>query len=238
MNCKNCNNEINNNYCPNCGQPAHLKRIDGHYIQHEIEHVLHFDKGILYTVKELFVRPGQNIKEYISENRNKLVKPIIFIIVTSLIYTLVTHFFHVEDSYVKHENSKVTSTSLIFEWIQGHYGYANIIMGVFIALCIKLFFRKHAYNFFEIIILLCFVMGVGMLIFTLFALLQGLLKIEFMQIAAVVSLIYCSWAIGQFFDKRKKINYLKAFLAYLLGYMFFNISALGLGMIIDSVVKH
>jgi predicted regulator of amino acid metabolism with ACT domain len=93
MNCKNCNTEINSKFCPDCGQPTNLKRIDGHYVMHEIEHVLHFERGILYTVRELITKPGQNIRNYLSENRSRLVKPVIFIIVTSLIYTIISHFF-------------------------------------------------------------------------------------------------------------------------------------------------
>ena len=62
MNCKNCNTEINKNYCPNCGQPTKLKRIDGHYILSEIGSVLNFDKGILFTIRELLLRPGQSVR--------------------------------------------------------------------------------------------------------------------------------------------------------------------------------
>ncbi|WP_028668854.1 DUF3667 domain-containing protein [Runella zeae] len=90
MNCKNCNTEVTSNYCPNCGQPKNVKRIDGHYIIHEIEHVLHFERGILFTIRELIINPGQNIQNYLSENRSRLVKPIIFIIITSLIYSILT----------------------------------------------------------------------------------------------------------------------------------------------------
>lgn len=64
MNCKNCNTEITSKFCPDCGQPASLKRIDGKYIIHEIEHVLHFERGILFTIKELITNPGQNIKSW------------------------------------------------------------------------------------------------------------------------------------------------------------------------------
>ncbi|HTN16917.1 MAG TPA: DUF3667 domain-containing protein, partial [Chitinophagaceae bacterium] len=98
-NCNNCNTEIAQHYCPNCGQAAKIKRIDGHYIIHEIEHVLHFERGILYTIRELITRPGQNIRNYLTANRSRLVKPIIFIIVTSLIYSLINHFFHIEEAY-------------------------------------------------------------------------------------------------------------------------------------------
>ena len=103
MNCKNCKTELNSKFCPECGQPTNLIRIDRHYIVHEIEHVLHFERGILYTIRELVTSPGQNIRKYLSENRSRLIKPVIFIILTSLIYTLISHFFHIEDEYVKHE---------------------------------------------------------------------------------------------------------------------------------------
>ena len=52
MNCKNCDNEIKEDFCPKCGHPSKLKRIDGHYIIHEMEHILHFEKGMLFTVRE------------------------------------------------------------------------------------------------------------------------------------------------------------------------------------------
>jgi Na+/H+-translocating membrane pyrophosphatase len=111
MNCKNCNREVNSKFCPDCGHPTSLKRIDGHYVVHEIEHVLHFERGILFTIRELVTNPGQNIRNYLTENRSRLVKPIIFIIVTSIIYTLCNHFFHFEDGYVKYLDSKKSTTT-------------------------------------------------------------------------------------------------------------------------------
>lgn len=237
-NCSNCSNELTGKYCSNCGQPVLVKRIDSHYIVHEIEHILHFERGILYTIKELLMRPGQNIRQFISENRSRLVKPIIFVIVTSLIYTLINHYFHIEDGYVNFTTTEKTTTSSIFTWIQNHYGYANIMMGVFIAFWLKLFFKKYNYNFFEILILLCFVIGMGMLVFSVFSLLEGLTHLGLMQIAGITGIAYCTWAIGQFFDKTKPVNYLKAFVAYLLGMITFNLLVVILGTLIDLAIKH
>ncbi|WP_129715645.1 DUF3667 domain-containing protein [Pedobacter sp. SYP-B3415] len=233
MICANCSTEFNTKYCPECGQVARVKRINGHYILHEIEHVLHFEKGILYTIRELLIRPGDNVRRFITENRSRLVKPIIFIIVTSLIYTLVNHFFHIEEGYVQYQGGKTSSVSHIMKWVQDHYGYSNIIMGLFIALWIRLFFRKHDYNVYEILILLCFVIGMGMLIYAMFAIVQGLTHIHVMTGAGFAGLAYTSWAIGQFFDKRKVINYFKALAAYILGMITFMIAAALLGVLID-----
>lgn len=238
MNCKNCNAEVTSKFCPDCGQPISLKRIDGHYVIHEIEHILHFERGILFTIKELITNPGQNIRNYLSENRSRLVKPIIFIIITSLIYSITTSFFHIEDGYIKFEGGNLNTPVKIFKWIQSHYGYANIIMGIFITFWLKVFFRKHQYNIFELLILLCFVMGIAMLIFAIFSLIQGVTTINVMNIGGIVGVIYCSWAIGSFFGKEKILNYVKAFFAYTLGMITFTVTSVSLGILIDFIFKH
>lgn len=225
-------------FCTNCKQNLKPKRIDGHYILHEIEHVLHFERGILYTVRELLIRPGENIKNFITENRSRLVKPIIFIIVTSLIYKLINHFFHIEQSYIKIDGAKDSQFNAINNWVQSHYGYSNIIMGGFIAFWLKIFFKKYDYNFFEILILLCFVLGMEMLMFSVFAIVEGLTKYHLMQIAAVIVFVYFSWAVGQFFDKNRVASYFKALVSYILGMLTFGISIMILGVLMNLITHH
>lgn len=225
-------------FCSNCKQTVKPKRIDGSYILQEIEHVLHFERGILYTVRELLIRPGENIKNFITENRSRLVKPVIFIIITSLIYTLISKFFHIEEGYIRFDDVKKSQIHSINSWIQSHYGYSNIIMGGFIAFWLRIFFRKYDYNFFEILILLCFILGMEMLLFSVFALFEGLTKFPLMQVAAIIVFIYFSWAVGQFFDKAKISSYVKALVSYILGMITFGLLIGILGILADLIAKH
>lgn len=237
MICENCNTEVSQNYCPNCGTPIKLTRINGQYILQEIGSVLNFEKGIFFTIKELLIRPGQNVKSFILKDRSRLVKPIIFIIICSLIYTAAQQLLHFEDGYVNAGGFEESAITRIFKWIQKKYGHANIIMAIFIAIWIKIFFRKYNYNFFEILILLCFIMGIGMLIYTVFGIVESTAKIRILHIGGIVGLVYVSWAIGQFFDKNKKINYIKGFLSYLMGMVTFFLGAIILGVGIDLIQK-
>ena len=234
-NCKKCNSKISGNYCSNCGQPVTLKRINQKYILNEIGSVLNFDKGIFYTIKELLIRPGETVKKFIVEDRNRLVKPVIFIIISSLIYTVLTQIFQFEDGYVNFKSSTETATTSIFTWVQNNYGYANILMGIFIAFWIKLLFRKYDYNFYEILILLCFLMGIGMLLYAVFGIIESLTQFKILHIGGFIGFLYISWAIGQFFGKKNKVNYIKAFLAYLLGMITFSLAAVALGFLIDLI---
>ncbi|MEZ0541930.1 DUF3667 domain-containing protein [Fibrella arboris] len=236
--CKNCSTDVFQNYCANCGQPAKLKRIDGHYIAHELEHLLHVERGIVYTIKELLIRPGETIRHFISEDRSRLVKPVIFIIITSLIYTIAIKVFHVHDGIIQFDEKERSATGAIFGWIVGNYGYSNILWGAFIAAWAKLFFRKYNYNFYEILILLCFVQGMVMLLFSVFLIFQELTHIHVQKLEGSIGLLYFSWAVGQFFDQKKPLSYLKAFASYMLGTLTFLLLAILIGAAIDMVIKY
>ncbi len=237
MNCKNCTSKIHGNYCAQCGHAVKLKRVDGHFILHEIEHVLHLEKGFFFTIRELLLRPGKCVREYVNENRSRLVKPIIFIIVSSLIYTLVAHYFHIEKGNLAASDSKTITAVAISNWVHTHYGYANIIMGLFIGCWLKIFFRKHDVNFFEILILLSFVMGIGMLFLALGLCINGITGFNLNQAYGLIIFLYLAWAIGQFFDPKKVFSYLKAGTAYVLGFITFNGGAWLLGLGYDSFIR-
>ena len=186
-------------------------------------------------MRELITKPGQNIRNYLLENRTRLVKPIIFIIVTSLIYTLISHFFHIEEEIVDFKGLENSSIGTILKWIQGNYGYASILTGIFVAIWLKVFFKKYGYNFFELLIMLCFVQGISMLIFAVFALAQGLLHFKLLSFAGFIGLSYMVWAMGNFFESGKIGNYFKALLSLLLGTITFYMIIISTGLIIDRL---
>lgn len=51
-------------HCPHCGLPVRVARIDRGHILPEITRVPHFERGILFTVRELLLRSGDNIRTF------------------------------------------------------------------------------------------------------------------------------------------------------------------------------
>ena len=80
-------------------------------------------------------------------------------------------------------------------------------------------------------------MGMGMLIFSVFVVLQGLTNIYLMTFAGIAGVAYAIWAIGQFFDKSKVMSYVKALIAYMTGMIVFWFTAFLLGTLIDLIIK-
>ncbi|MBP7499056.1 MAG: DUF3667 domain-containing protein [Chryseobacterium sp.] len=202
-----------------------IKRIDAKYISHEIQHLLHFDKGFPFTFKEILIRPGKAVREYLGENREKYVKPILFLVFAAVIYTLIIHFFHIEISIFNIKGFGKTSewqsnldTDAVNNWIDSHLSYSAMIIGLFIALWTKMFFYKKGYNIYEIFILLSYIFGVffiSLLFFLVPAKFTNLLIIA--QIGAFLGQIYIVFAIGQFFGERQVANYIKALICFFLG---------------------
>lgn len=234
--CKKCESEFKGNYCSNCGNPHEIERINGPYIISEIASILNFQKGIFCTIKELLIRPGQNIRQFLTEDRNRLVKPIMFILICSLTYTIFQQIFKFEDGYIGLQFDGSDSViSPIFQWIAQNYGYSNILLSLFVAAWIKIFYLKYDYNFYEIIILLLYISGMQMLMFSLLGMLESLIKIPILSFGSYIVLIYAFWAIAQFYDKRKILNYLKAPISYTLGLFTFFFAAIGIGLLIDLI---
>lgn len=192
------------------------------------------EKGFPQTVKQLLLRPGDTIKTFIRSRRNGLTKPITFVFLASLIYTVIDYFFPFQAKYMSHEGEVQNYMTAIARWITENYGYSNLIMSIFIAAWIKIFFRKHSYTIFEIGVLLCYVMGMGMLFLGFFGFFEHTLNITLVVVGTLISFGYAVWAIGQFF-RNKWSNYLKAALAYFLGSLSFTITFIVIGIVLEIV---
>jgi hypothetical protein len=217
--CKNCSNFFESKYCPHCGAPAKVKRIDRHYVAHEVQHgVLHVEKGFLFTARELMLRPGHCIRNFIEGGRAKHYKPIGFVIVTSIIYTALGHYFDTSSVYPKPEGN----ANKVILWITTHYSYSNLIEILFISTTLTLLFWKKKYNYFEYIVLNCYLTGQAMLIGCIFMMASYFTKIPAIHaLFPFFAIVYSIWGISQFFNDKKLLTYVKALLAYMLGFFLF-----------------
>jgi len=244
QNCKKCNEAFIGSYCNTCGLPAKLKRIDKHYVSHEIFHLFHLEKGFFYTVQEMLIRPGESVREFIGENRSRLMKPLAFLILTALIFTLTAYLTHA-DKFINDQFNILNKISKVYaaiiNWLVIHHNYGNLVSGFFTALSCRFFlYRKKNYNFYEIIIMTCFIIGITTLFLSVGNLFFGITKSQVMNsIVSIVALVYTTWAIRQFyFNGAKKVgSYFKAFFAYVFGQLLMHVFFIAVGIIADLIIK-
>jgi hypothetical protein len=238
INCKNCNQQFEGYFCNHCGQTADTHEINFHFLWHDIQHgLLHFDKGVLYTAKQLFTRPGNSIREFIEGKRVKHFKPVSLIIVLATVYGLLYHSFHinafkdeVSESFQKGWNGSGTQIVFDFEkineWIGTHYSWLVLLLLPFYALGSFLAFRKSGYNYVEHLILNAFITGQNLLVhiilFPLLYLYNETPTYETIStLINTICFVLLAWSYMQFFRQYSKT---KTFFLILLSYLYFGVS--------------
>lgn len=213
-----------------------LERIDGKYIWHEISSILNFDKGIFYTIKELFIQPGKTVREFLIYDRKRLVKPIIFVIFSSLFFVISQQVFGFQTGTAP-DNIDSEGVKKAYEWVGKNFGILNILLGFFIGFWIRLFFLKSKFNIYEIFVLVFFTIGVGNLIFTIFGIIESVTGFEVNNLAYFAALLYSAWAIGNFFNKKSFWSYFKGLLSYIFGTTMGSFLIVFIGILIDIINK-
>lgn len=234
-NCVQCETPLLGNFCHQCGQAKHLHRIDGHFVWHELMHVLHVEKGIFYTIRELLLRPSATIRNYIEEDRNRLVKPLLFLILCSLAYNIVGYFWPMPLAAAS--QTQGTSATKIWAWVAAHFGYANFLMSIPLALCLKAMFWRQRYNVFEIWVILAYIVGLFILFMSFLPPLRALnLQIpHFTNIIRALSLLFVSVTVGSCFDGSRWLTIPKTAVAYVLGMFVFSGFVSLTGWVMDQV---
>lgn len=222
--CKNCNHTYEGNFCNNCGQTVNTHEINFKSIVHEIQHsIFHIDKGILYTTKELFLKPGQTIKEYLEGKRVKHFKPFAYIFILSTIYVLLTKMLHkstflnsalegVYDGMTNDKaNSKIDFFINLIQWMADHYAYSTLLFIPFFSLASYISFKRTKYNYFQHLILNSFVAGQRTVVFliilpfTYFITDKGI-NGTIDTIKAYLGICLTFWVYYQFFNSTKPIK--------------------------------
>jgi hypothetical protein len=226
--CKNCGNEFEGNFCNNCGQKADIHRFTLKHALRDFAHTFtHVDRGILYLIKELFLRPGKVAKEYIEGSRKKYFNPMQYLILAVAAAAFLSAKFNLMGPDANTINpdvySHLTETArMMLQFNQFIYKYFNLIL--FIAVPVMaffswLFYRKSGYNFAENLVFHSFLGAQRTLIYILMApFLYFFKKIWFVFIGIYYLgwIIYYGWAFVQFFEQKKSVVIIKYIIMLLL----------------------
>lgn len=217
--CKNCHHNFEGKFCNNCGQTAHTHKIDFKSTLHEIQHsIFHVDKGILYTTKELFLKPGAAIRDYLDGKRVQHFKPFAYVFILSTVYALITKLSHkstfltnfLEGMSAGTKDGKSKSSLILMgdaaHWMANHYAYTALLIIPFLSFASYICFRKEKYNYFQHLVLNAFVAGQRTAVFLIFLpftyfIRDPELNESFDTFKAYVGIFLSFWIYYKFFNK-------------------------------------
>ncbi len=225
--CTHCKSKLHGKFCSECGQPRTLKRIDKKHILNEIGNLINFKQGFLYTVKALIISPGPTVQQFILKDRRKLVKPIPFVIFCILMHTVIVNLIDIEwNTQLINDISSINHTqgffsksaSKILILLTEHLNLLILGSGFFMTLVLKKLFKRYDYNFYELLTFTYYVLGITILINIVLFIVSWIFQQPYIEhISTLIEVSYIGWAVAQFFNSRKELNYLKGIISFILG---------------------
>lgn len=233
MVCKNCGNPLGGKFCSTCGQSAQVGRISFPNLIHEVsESLFQVNRGFFFTLKELFIRPGKTLTEFINGKRKDHFKPIAYVLTWSTLYFLTVQITNqntwIDDAITGWMNGAKEETqteqlprSII--WLKSNYAYATLLLLPVFSFGSYLAFRRFGKNYFEHLVINSYITGQQAIIYSLFAIGNSLVPhLALESIPFFAATTYNFWVFWQFFSEGNRIiNILRSIITYLL-YLFFN----------------
>jgi len=228
--CKNCDNQFEGNFCNQCGQEAGVQKINLRFIGYDLQQgLLNFDSGMLYTIKELFTRPGYSIREFIEGKRVHHFKPVSLVVILATVYAFIHHYFgmHLFTDLSSNQDDIAHGAMLIYDFFEDQYSLFILLSIPFLAVCTFVLFRSRGYSFAENLVIITFVSAqrlvVSLVMFPLLYIFEG----DYPGKTAISTLIsvglYC-WVFVQLFWQMKKWKViLLALASYCLGILLFTL---------------
>ena len=218
--CINCERAVTGaaqKFCPDCGQPTPAHRIDWHFLGHELEHsVLHMDRGILYSLKQLMLRPGQLLRDYIEGRRGNQVKPLLLITMMAAV-VLVLNRLIIGASIVDGGASEavlagqalpaemlrfMAASRSVGTWIESHFAAFTLMLLPIEALAFLLIFSRYSkLNYPEWLVIITLLTVQTFVIWSVLVLLHRWVP-HTQVLAGMLGMIYSVVSLVQFFQQR------------------------------------
>ncbi|TCP26810.1 uncharacterized protein DUF3667 [Tenacibaculum skagerrakense] len=178
MICISCNYEHSEKFCPNCGEKTGTPKITfSSTVETTFATITNMDKGFLYNLKNLTLKPKATIEKYLRGKRKGIFNPISFLVISISVYLVVESLLKANNivseeqvNMIKDQTSyKIGSSAGRF--IKDYLKFFWIFSVVPLSILTKLFFKQH--NFAEHITINSFVLGhvtliIGLLSFLIF----------------------------------------------------------------------
>jgi len=205
-NCLNCGNPITDKFCPKCGQRTTVHRYSlKDFVEHDLIHgIWHVDNGILFTIRELFTRPGHSIREFINGKRVGYFSFITLLLLILGISHFLSEYAQIKMSDLTSESSKGAINEL--QALTKKYPKLILLITVpFYSIFSFLWFRKSKLNLTEHFVLNSYktvvesLIGLLFLVITIFFTNIRVLTLIYSFIS-FFTLIYAFWFYRQFFS--------------------------------------
>ncbi|MGB0526081.1 MAG: DUF3667 domain-containing protein [Flammeovirgaceae bacterium] len=241
-NCANCCAQLHGKFCHQCGQKQMTERFSVKLLLNAfLKKIFDVETGLWFTTKELMVRPGKVVRDYLHGAQINYTKPVQFFFLTTALVFIALGFSDLYQqnvtsfeqgfnygygdgkeipSHVKHYIAQISF------WIKDIRIFIISSIPIY-ALLFQWMFRRAKLNYAEHVIFLLYATAQSNLIALPFFVLGAYVEPMIIQVGALFSVIYIVWATQQFYQR----PWLRGLAAYLLATVLYLIIVLVIFML-------
>lgn len=230
--CANCGRAIDGaeqKFCPACGQPTPAPRIDMTFIRQQLQRdVFSVDRGLVYTLRNLLLRPGHMLREYLDGRRAPYVKPLVLLMLTTALLLFASHLFGsgpMPSNPAQAANAGQREMhAAVASWFNSNFALVTLVLLPIEAAAFKLAFRRfREVNYAQWLVILAYLTAITSLLWTIVLLLRPWLDMGRLTLALMFA--YMVFGLLQFFPGHPRWSILlRTFVGmamYLVGYAVF-----------------
>lgn len=225
--CLNCGTELVGNFCHNCGQPKTTPGITVRNCFDEYFYKsIYWESSFSFTVRDLFLAPGDFVHKFIQGKRKDYLKPVGFFLMTVSFFILMFHFFseghfsYMRTTFIGEDTSEMidgrVSTDDFRQLLISRMNYLLFLLPPILALIHMLVFRNKEVKFGERLSFYLYILGFGALINVIFLPLS-LLTPAMWTIRFIPLIAYYVYAITQFSRENIAAGIFKSVIVLVLG---------------------
>ncbi len=202
--CLNCGHRVYQTFCANCGQKTTTERIGWHYLFHEVPHsIFHLDKGFFFTIKEMCLRPGGAIREFLDGKRTQYFKPLSYVFILAALAGVITLYSPAFSIFAR--DTETMNFLDHMQQISGKYNnFITIGLIPIFSFLIWIFYRKER-NYVEVVTIHFFLFGQVNLIallnvFDILLVDSKTLMLILSLLIGIISFVYMVWVYAMVFS--------------------------------------
>lgn len=211
MKCINCSTEHEGRFCPQCSQPAAVKRISWKQLLVELqERMLGVDNLFVRTVKDLTIQPNEVLKAVFAGNRRRYISPGAYLLLLLTLSILLFEAMGVSmaDLYAPPPASASEEGAAfgakLNEWIFENYRLTTFIMIPIYALFSLGMFRKAKLNMVEHAVIYAYATAHASWTTIVLLLFSPILSPDIFTWSFLISFAYTVWIQNGVFNPNKR----------------------------------
>ena len=224
-------------FCPECGQRMNIHRVTfGETFQDLVNALFSINAPLLITLKDLVLKPGVLLRNYLNGQRRRYYKPVSFFILTTVLYLIVRSligFDPFRNSMIAVQEQPLDATRLTDA---RNYMLLNINNFLFIfvftlAIFSKLFFYRR-YSLAEFLAISFYLLGVYTLLVTCNMFMVQYVGDHLQPMGIFIMSLYFVFAMCSLFQSSYFLVIVKSLLLFILAFMSYALTSFGLSYLI------